>query len=67
METTSNHLETASGRELQETVDRVMKGIRDPEASRKALERLDRGREEIQRRLGTVEVAVDLIREVRDQ
>ena len=53
--------------ELQEAVDRVVKGVRDPEAMRKACERMDQMREEMRRRVGEVEVAVDLIREIRDE
>ncbi len=53
--------------ELNEAIARRMKGVRDPEAARKACERMDRMREEIKKRVGTVEVAVDFIRELRDQ
>lgn len=67
MNTAHSHLETAGGRALQDTLDRVAKGIRDPEASRQALERLDKAREEMRQRVGVVEVAVELIRETRDQ
>jgi len=54
-------------KELQEAVDRLVKGVRDPEATRRACERMDQMREELRERIGTVEVAVDLVREVRDQ
>ena len=40
---------------------------RDPEMVRKACERMDRMREELRARIGTVDVAVDLIRDARDQ
>ena len=53
--------------ELQEAVDRLAKGIRDPEAMNRACERMDRMREEMRQRVGEVEVAVDLIRESRDE
>jgi hypothetical protein len=53
-------------RELEEAVDRLIKKIRDPEAARRARERMDRMREELAQRIGTVEVAVELIREARD-
>jgi hypothetical protein len=53
--------------ELQEAVDRLVKGIRDPEAMRRACDRMDRMREEMRKRVGEVEVAVDLIRESRDE
>lgn len=67
MDASIAHLQTDGGRKLVETLDRVINGIRDPAASRKALDRLARGREEMRNRLGVVEVAVDLIREARDQ
>jgi hypothetical protein len=54
-------------RELEEVVDRLINGIRDPEAMRKSRLRLDRMREELRQRIGTVEVAVDLIRDARSR
>ena len=53
--------------ELQQAVDRLVKGIRDPEAMKRACERMDRMREEMRKRVGEVEVAVSLIRESRDE
>ncbi len=54
--------------ELEEAVNRLLRGTRDPEAMRKACERMDRMREEMrQRHVGEVEFAVDLIRESRDE
>ncbi|MGO9465985.1 MAG: hypothetical protein ACLQVF_17735 [Isosphaeraceae bacterium] len=53
--------------ELQVAVDRVLKGIRDPEAMRHAAERMDRMREEMRMRVGNVDLAVPLIRETRDE
>ncbi len=53
--------------ELNEAIARRMKGVRDPEAARRACERMDRMRNEIEKRVGTVEVAVNSIRELRDQ
>jgi len=50
---------------LQETIDRLIRGERDPEAMRKACEEMDAAREELRRRIGTVDVAVDLIRDAR--
>jgi hypothetical protein len=38
---------------------------RDPELVRKACEEMDATREEIQRRIGIVDVAVELVREAR--
>lgn len=53
-------------RELEESVRRLLAGVRDPEAMRKAAERMDQMRERLQERIGTVEVAVDLIRDARN-
>jgi hypothetical protein len=39
---------------------------RDPELVRKACEEMDAGREEIRKRIGIVDVAVELVREARD-
>jgi hypothetical protein len=52
--------------ELEATLDRVMRGIRDPEAMARAAERMDRMREEMRRRVGEGEWAVQLVRETRD-
>ena len=52
--------------ELERVVDRLLNGVRDPDAMKKACERMDRMREEMRQRVGEVEVAVDLIREARD-
>jgi hypothetical protein len=40
---------------------------RDPEVVRKACERMDKMREELRARIGTVDIAVELIREFRDR
>jgi hypothetical protein len=53
--------------ELNEAIARLMNGKRDPEAARKACERMDRMREETRQRVGTVDFAVSSIRELRDQ
>jgi hypothetical protein len=53
--------------ELQETLGAAAKGIRDSEKMTKASKEMDRQREELQQRIGTVEVAVDLIRAGRDE
>jgi hypothetical protein len=52
---------------LDDVIAKLMTGERDPEEVRLACERMDRAREEIRRRIGTVEVAVDYIRELRDR
>ena len=48
---------------LQEAIDRALKGARDPEAMRRAAERMDRMREA----MPETNVAVELIREARDE
>jgi hypothetical protein len=53
--------------EVQAAVDRVLRGVRDPEAMRQAAERMDRMREEMRRRVGDVDLAVPLLRETRDE
>jgi hypothetical protein len=53
--------------ELQERLEKAARGERDPEEMRRASEQMDRMREETRKRIGTVQVAVDLIREARDE
>ena len=54
--------------EFDELIGKLMRGEpRDPEETRKSCERMDYMREEIRKRVGTVEVAVDFIRELRDR
>jgi hypothetical protein len=53
--------------ELRQTLDDLVKGIRRPEKMRTACERMDRMREENRKLLGEQSVAVQLIRETRDQ
>jgi hypothetical protein len=52
-------------RKLEETIDRIVRGERDPEAMHKACEEMDAAREELRQRIGTVDVAVDLVRDAR--
>jgi hypothetical protein len=52
---------------VQAAIDRVLKGVRDPETMRLAAERMDRMREEMRQRVGNVDLAVSLIRETRDE
>ena len=52
--------------EFDELIGKLMRGApRDPEQMRKSRERMDFMREEARKRVGTVEVAVDFIRELR--
>ncbi len=53
-------------RELDEAVARALRGIRDPEAMRRAAERMDQTREAIYQRVGLLDFAVPTIRALRD-
>jgi hypothetical protein len=52
--------------ELEQAIDRAVRGIRDPEAMRQACERMDRMREETFRKHGLLDIGVPAIRELRD-
>ena len=52
--------------ELQESLALAASGVRDSETMRKAREEMNRLREELRQRIGTVDVAVDLIRDARN-
>jgi len=52
--------------ELRVAAERAARGVRDPEVMRRACDRMDRMREELLRRAGELDVAVDLIREGRN-
>lgn len=51
---------------FQQAAENASIGVRDREEMRKACERLDKAREATKQRVGVVNVAVDLIREVRE-
>lgn len=53
--------------ELEEAIRRALSGVRDPEAMRKACERMDRAREELRKKHGELNIAVDLIRQGREE
>ena len=53
--------------EFQEAVDDLAKGIRRPEKMKAACERMDRMREENRRLFGEQNIAVELIRQTRDE
>jgi hypothetical protein len=53
--------------ELRAAAERAARGVRDPEVMRQACERMDRMREELRRRAGEMDIAVELIREARDE
>ncbi|HUY31185.1 MAG TPA: hypothetical protein VMV69_00285 [Pirellulales bacterium] len=52
---------------LQERLNKAAKGIRDPEAMDRAFKEMNRMREELRQRIGTVDLAVDLVRDARNQ
>lgn len=52
---------------LQEAADNAARGVRDPEAMKRACDRMDRMREELRQRQGEMNVAVELVRETRDE
>lgn len=58
---------TDAKREFAEAIERNRKGIRDPEAIRRARARMDRLREEIYQKFGILNIAVELVREARDE
>jgi hypothetical protein len=53
--------------DLEEAARYAASGRRDPKVVRRAAERMDRMREELRRQIGEVQVAADLVREVRDE
>lgn len=52
--------------ELQIAIASAQAGVRDPAAAQQACERMDRMREELRKKIGIVDLAVELIREVRN-
>jgi hypothetical protein len=68
-----NAAETAAGippdlaAEFQEVLDDLAKGIRRPEKMQAACDRMDRLREENRQLFGEQNVAVELVRQTRDQ
>jgi hypothetical protein len=52
--------------ELQEAAERAARGVRDPDAMRRAAASMDRLREEIRRRHGLLDIAVPALHELRD-
>jgi hypothetical protein len=53
--------------ELEKALDNAAKGIRDLDTIKKACRDMDRMREEMRKKVGTLDVAVDLIRQGRDE
>jgi predicted nucleotide-binding protein (sugar kinase/HSP70/actin superfamily) len=57
---------TDATKELAEVIARLNTRSGDSEAMRKARQRMDQMREDLRQRIGTVEVAVDLVRDARN-
>lgn len=53
--------------EIEEALRRAVSGVRDPEAMRRACERMDRIREEIRKDHGILDIGVPAIRELRGE
>jgi hypothetical protein len=53
--------------DLEEAARYAASGQRNTEVMRKACERMDETREQLRREIGEVDVAVELVREVRDE
>ena len=53
--------------ELKQAAEKAQQGIRDPDAQKKARERMDARREAIRQRVGEVSIAVESIRSLRDE
>jgi hypothetical protein len=53
--------------ELRAATIRAAQGVRDPDVMRRSCERMDQMREDLRRRTGDLDVAVELIREGRDE
>jgi hypothetical protein len=66
MSTELHRPQTEDAKQLAEAIANLGKP-RDPEAMRKAAERMDRMREETFKRVGLLDVAVPFIRELRDR
>ena len=68
METTSDDVFPPEIRaEIEAAVRRAMSGVRDPEAMRRACERMDRIRDEIRQKHGILNIGVPAIRELRGE
>jgi hypothetical protein len=52
--------------EMQAAVERAAKGIRDPEAMRRACADMDQVRDQIRKREGVLDIGVSAVRELRD-
>jgi hypothetical protein len=60
-------IDTSIMAELQDAIDRIERGVRDPDFMRQACIDMDREREELRRQVGELDIAVELIRDARDE
>jgi hypothetical protein len=68
MKTKKSPLTSDEGADAQAVIEHAMTGKPlDPESARRVRERSERATEALRRKYGTLNIAVDLIREVRDQ
>jgi|GEM_PF-3364503 len=56
---------TAALNELNDVIARVQAGVVDSQAAQTATERMDQMREELRKKVGTLDLAVELIRDAR--
>jgi hypothetical protein len=52
--------------QMQEAANKAARGVREPEAAKRACQNMDRISEEIRRRHGVLDIGVSAIREHRD-
>ncbi len=68
MKTNEDPLTSEEAADAQAVIEHAMTGKPlDPEVARRVRERSERATEALRRKRGTLNIAVDLIREVRDQ
>ena len=53
--------------DLEGAVQNLIQGVRDPKAMDEGAREMDEGREEIRQRLGELDLAVEMVRESRDE
>jgi Protein of unknown function DUF104 len=52
--------------EVRNSIQTALSNVRDPKVMRQAAERMDQAREELYQKIGLVDVAVPILREIRD-
>ena len=64
--TTELHQTSPAVQEIELSLEKAMRGVRDPQEMEKAIEDLNRMREELRKRIGIVDIAVELVRDARN-